>query len=105
MKLKSLEEVESHEKFWSGTRLRNYKVGLNVKVDEDDYYDYILAYALWEKESMMLVNVTNGLGKNKAGSVYGGVLPVRLDTGSAVVDRASFEFTLGELKDWFIILD
>ncbi len=104
MILIELSKINNNQLFYAGTKLRKYSVGLNVKDISADYYDYILAYTLWDSKSMMLVNITEGVGKNKAGSVYGGVLPVKLEHGIAVVDKSSFHHTLGDdLKNWYII--
>lgn len=98
-----LSEIDERAEFWSGTKLRKYNVGLNTEDRNEDYYDYILAYANWDKESMMLVNITEGLGKNKAGSVYSGVLPIKLETGKAIVNKASFLHTLEDIENWYIL--
>jgi hypothetical protein len=38
-------EIDAEQEFWSGTKLRNINVGMNVTDKAQDYYDYILAYA------------------------------------------------------------
>ena len=103
-KLKPLIEIDAEQEFWSGTKLRKLNAGMNVKDKAQDYYDYILAYANWDSKSMMIVN--NTANNSKAGSVYGGVIPIRKDIGKAVVTKAGFQHTLGkDLKDWYLIID
>jgi len=104
IKLFPLHDIDSTKEFWSGTKLRVLNVGMNVDDKSEDYYDYILAYASWESESMMIVNITDN--NSKAGSVYGGVIPIRTDLGRAVVTKAGFQHTLGKgLKDWYLIIE
>lgn len=98
-----LTDIDETREFWSGTKLRKYKVGLNTPNADEDYYDYILAYAPWDKESMMLVNITEGIGKNKSGSVYAGVLSVKLETGKAIVTKSSFQHTLEDFENWYLL--
>jgi hypothetical protein len=104
IKLIPLHDIDSDQEFWSGTKLRVLNVGMYVEDKSEDYYDYILAYANWDSDSMMIVNITEN--NSKAGSVYGGVIPIRTDLGKAVVTKAGFQHTLGnELKDWYLIIE
>lgn len=95
--MRKILEIDKEEVFFSGTILRKYSVGLGVS-ESDDYYDYILAYAQWEKGKMMLVNITKEDGKNKAGSVYGGVLQ-----GGPSVKKEHFLYTLDDISNWYIL--
>ena len=97
-----LNSIDENEEFWSGTIIRKINAGMNVKNKADDFYDYILAYANWDSDSMMLVNITEQ--NSKAGSVYGGVIPI-FDNEKKVVIKKGFKHTLGnDLKDWYLIL-
>ncbi len=93
-------DLKKDQIFYKGTRLRKYNVGLNTENKAEDYYDYILAYAHWNRDEMMLVNITEGLGEYKAGSVYGGVLQ-----GGPSVNKEHFMFTLEDIENWYILDD
>lgn len=97
MKLISLAKIEYEQEFWKGTMLRHYYN------ENEDYYDYILALALWEK-SMLVINVTSN--DSSKGSVYSGVIPFSGNPNKYVVTRNGFEHTFGkELEGWFLIED
>lgn len=91
-------DLKDDQLFYKGTRLRKYNVGLNTDNKEENYYDYMLAYALWDRGSMFLVNITDGLGKNKAGSFYGGALQ-----SGPTVRKEHFMFTLDDIENWYIL--
>lgn len=98
MNLTLLKEISDDIELWSGTKLRHHNVGKNT-LQELDYYDYILAYANWDPNSMMLVNITEN--DSKAGYVYGGTVNTG---GSASVNKSALQHTLGEgLTDWYIL--
>lgn len=92
--MRKLSELSYSEIFFKGTILRNY-------INKELFYDYMLCYAPWEK-NMLLINITkNNL---KKGSAFGGTIPVE-NNDNFVVDRKGFEYTLGEseLENWFLI--
>jgi len=100
--MKNLAELNDNFEFKIGIRLRHYNVGLNVKDEELDYYDYILAYALWLPDEMMLVNITEG--SSKAGGVYGGTIIVDRSNGKIIGEMRNLKYTLGDdLKDWYLL--
>lgn len=100
--MKKLSELDENYEFKIGIRLRCYNVGLSVKDEKLDYYDYILAYALWFPDEMMLVNITDG--SSKAGGVYGGTVALDRSSSRIVVEMKNLKYTLGDdLKDWYLI--
>lgn len=103
--MRKLVELEGNFTFWSGTRLRKYNAGLNTIDESKNYYDYILAYATWEPSFMMLVNITEGIGKNKAGSIYGGLIKVKPGFNEVVVDVESLQKSLDDYGNWYLITD
>jgi hypothetical protein len=54
-KLVPLKEINDDQKFFRGTRFRQYNMGMNVENIEDDYYEYMLAQIPGEKEYMLLI--------------------------------------------------
>lgn len=89
--------------FWPGTVLRKFNVGLNTTDINENYYDYILAHANWESDSIMLVNITLGFGKNKAGSVYGGLIKIDQNGGKIAAKKSALKKCLDDFDNWYLI--
>ena len=49
-----LKKVNDHDKIWICTIVRLYNVGLNVKDQKDDYYDYLVSYIYDNNEYLQL---------------------------------------------------
>lgn len=88
---KSCNILGDDDTFFKGTILRNY-------YNETDYYDYMLVSLPWDKSGMVMVNITSE--NNKAGSVYGGMVPY-LDEGYSV-NLKGFKHAIGNLDSWHI---
>lgn len=93
--MRKLSDINYSELFFKGTILRNY-------LKEDFFYDYMLCYAPWEK-NMLLINITKG--DLKKGSTYGGTIPINNTDNTFSVDKKGFEYTFGaaELENWYLI--
>jgi hypothetical protein len=66
-KLLPLSNILDEHEFWAGTKIRIQGVGLHVNEPHEDYYDYMLALLPTHSERMILVNISSGAGKAKAG--------------------------------------
>lgn len=75
--MRPLNSIKQDEEFFKGTIVRFY-------IDKSLFYDYLLTYAPWE-ENMMLVNITSN--DSKRGSVYGGTIPIDKSAGRFVVNK------------------
>ena len=94
MKLTPLNEIDEDRKFFKGTVLRFY-------YHDEDYYDYLLASAPWEKD-MMAVNITED--SIKRGYVYAGVIPVTPKNNEFAVVKKGFQHAFGKnLDGWFLL--
>lgn len=96
-------ELEKNIKIWRGALFRKYNVGLNTEDSSKDYYDYILAQSSWDKDYMILVNISSGLGRNKAGSVYSGVIPVDTTYGESSISKQVLSERLDNVNEWYLI--
>jgi len=97
-----LNKINYRKEFWKGTKFRRYNVGLNVKDEQDNYFDYMLVYVGWEMYSLMLVNITEN--SYDAGFVYGSVIPVDESLDRMVVRVKDLKAVFGEeSKDWYLI--
>lgn len=67
MNLRPLIEIGDTEEFWPGTRIRLYRVGLNVQNEEDDFYEYMLIHD--NQTHFIAANVSDKAGRYKAGNV------------------------------------
>jgi|SRR5690554_5501694 len=57
MKKQAIIEIDDNKKFYRGTRFRQYKLGLNVKSKEEDYYEYMLILVPGETDHLLLTCV------------------------------------------------
>lgn len=57
MKKQAIIEVDDNKKFYCGTKFRQYKIGLNVKSKEEDYYEYMLIIVPGEADHLLLTCV------------------------------------------------
>ncbi|PKR82280.1 hypothetical protein CW751_02820 [Brumimicrobium salinarum] len=57
MKKQAIIEVADNKKFYCGTRFRQYKIGLNVKSKEENYYEYMLIIVPGEVDHLLLTCV------------------------------------------------
>jgi hypothetical protein len=96
--MRNILKINENEEFFAGTFLRKYNIGLHVE-ESKNYHDYILVYAYWENDKMMLVNISKEkFNQNKTGLVYGGILQ-----NGPFVKKSHFLFTLDDLENWYIL--
>ena len=57
MKRIALKDIEDTTEFGRGTRFRQYKIGLNVNNEDDDYYEYMLVEIPGEIDYFLLTCV------------------------------------------------
>ena len=95
--LKPLSEVDKQAEFLVGTKL--FK-----KIKEQRktiYLEYQLVWANWDGEYRMLIRKFN----QKSSKAEYGIVPENLESGKKVINKSSFQRTLGKnLKGWFIII-
>lgn len=97
MKLTPLKDVYDEQEFWRGTRFRQYKVGLNVENEEEDYYEYMLAEIPGEKDYMLLTCVEG----YKAGIALA-LVKMAEDKSKRVVKGKAVKYSMGT-KNTYVI--
>jgi hypothetical protein len=91
-KLIALAEIDDDKEFWCGSIFRLYGVGMNVKEEKDDYYDYMLIDN--HDEYMILANVTRDKGRHKAGYVIANVKKLE-NVNRIVVTAKAMKYSFG----------
>ena len=89
--------VNDHEQFWLGTRFRIYNIGQNIKDQEEDFYEYMLAQVPGESEYLLLTNVRG----YKAGAALA-LVKIDFDSGKVVVTAKELKSCIG-IVDTFIV--
>ena len=92
VELVPLSSMVDDSKFWPGSVLRLFDVGMNVEKDQD-FYDYMLINVPWEGEHLVVANVTHD--NSKAGAVMCAV-PIAEPGVSKAVDCAALKKSLGD---------
>ncbi|CAH1193919.1 IS1595 family transposase ISBwe1 [Paenibacillus auburnensis] len=59
-----LANIEDDYKIWAGTKVRLFNVGLNVKGEIADYYDYLVSYIYANDDYLQLTNLSEGEAGN-----------------------------------------
>lgn len=93
MRLIKLSEIDDGLELWRGTKIRLVNSGTNLHPD-DKYFDYLLAYLPWDRENMILVNVTEK--NHKEGAVYAEKIPVDKSLKKIVVNKEGLRKALGK---------
>lgn len=99
MKLIPLKDIKDDAELWRGTRFRQYKIGLNVKNEKDDFYEYMLAEIPGDREHMLLTCVEG----YKSGCALAFVKTAN-DKSKIVVDGKSIKYSMGT-KHTYLLLD
>lgn len=86
-------EIAGDVEFYRGTRFRQYGVGLNGAAEQDDYYEYMLAYESYAFH-MLLVNVSSEAGSYKAGGVVCAI-KMLANVNRAVVTAEAVAYSMG----------
>jgi hypothetical protein len=97
MEMIKLAELEDSEEFYSGTRFRIYKVGLNVSDESEDFYEYMLVEIPGEKEHMLLTNVVG----HKSGCALAYVKTKKHSSVFAVTSK-DVKFSIGTKNTYLI---
>lgn len=102
MKLPRLSDIDDQLELWRGTKIRLVNNGENLHPG-DKYYDYMLALLPWEKENMILVNITDK--NHKAGAVYATKVPIEKGIGKMIVKKSGLKKALGpDFDNCFLLL-
>jgi hypothetical protein len=96
MKLEKLSDADENLELWRGSKIRLINNGIDMHSD-DQYFDYILATAPWDSESMFLINITEG--SHKAGAAYACKIPVDKSRQKIVATKDSLKKCLGRNFD------
>ncbi|MEQ9101988.1 MAG: hypothetical protein RIF36_11570 [Imperialibacter sp.] len=92
MTLTKLSDIDPSLELWRGTKIRLVNDGTNLHPN-DEHFDYLLATLPWDKDNMILVNVTQN--SHKEGAVYGAKVPVDRSLNKIIVNREGLRKALG----------
>jgi len=102
IKLRKVKDLGDDFEFWRGHKFRILNDGKNLHKD-DPYFDYILTSPSWEKDYMMLVNITEK--SHKAGAVYGVKISIDHSTRKSIVTKTELLKAFGQDAKNFYLLD
>lgn len=101
VKLRKITELDNDFEFWRGQRFRLLNDGKNIH-SGDSHFDYILTSSPWERDYMMLVNITEN--SHKAGSVYVAKIAVDNSSSKFIVTRSEMLKALGkDAKNFYLL--
>ena len=93
MKLEKLSDVNENLELWRGSKIRLLNNGIDMHPD-DKYFDYLLATAPWEKDHILLVNITEE--SQKRGAIYANKIAINKSHQKCIATKASLKEALGE---------
>ncbi|MBI1306215.1 MAG: hypothetical protein GC181_06335 [Bacteroidetes bacterium] len=101
--LTAIKELPKESRFLIGDKFRCFNVGMNV-APENDYYDYLLSYAPWQPEHVMLINITDK--NSKAGFAFLALLEIdRSASPAGVTVETLINMVDDGITRWFLIRD
>ncbi|MCR9252577.1 MAG: hypothetical protein NXI20_19310 [bacterium] len=92
-----LKEIEDSHEFWRGSRFRQYKVGLKVAHEKDDYYEYMLISIPGEYNFMLLSCVEGYKAWNTLAKVK-----TTLDNKKLIVSAKAMKYCMGIENTYFV---
>jgi hypothetical protein len=103
MELIKLTDIDDNLEIWRGTKIRLVNNGIDMHPD-DKYFDYLLVTMAWDRDFMILVNVTEG--SHKLGAAYATKVPVDKSLKKIVVTKGGLQQAFGPNFDHcFLIKD
>ena len=101
MELTKLSDIADGHELWRGSKIRLVNDGTTMHPD-DKYFDYLLTSLPWERDYMVLVNITEN--SHKEGAAYATKVPVDRSSNKIIVKKDGLRTALGPDFDHCFLL-